>query len=660
MKRIIGAFIAFLFVSQVFADTVETNGVYYELHDDGTATVVDNPQKYSGDIVIPESFSYLGKEYSVTSIKGGKYTGFYDWQNSGAFYNCSSLTSITLPQSITYIGQAAFDGCIGLQKVFINNLEKWCNIDFDIRTRGPMTGTYEYNLKSNPLYYAHDLYLNDEKIINLTIPESVSEIKSSTFIGGSFKTVSFPSNVSKIYEYAFQHCNSLMDVYCYGKEIDFDNQYAAVFDNHSTKTLHIREKYKDNYIRKIYTEEAERKYEWNKFGTLKYIEGIDVRLRYYVDGELYKDYELEKGDIITPEAYPTKEGYTFDGWSDIPETMPDHDVNVTGTFSPNTYKLTYYVDGELYKVVDVKCDESVETEPYPEKEGNTFSGWNGLPETMPANDVNVYGTFSVNKYKLTFLVDDVEYASYNIDYGSATRVPGNNPKKENYEFVSWSEIPATMPAKNITSTASFKKVSTDIDGIKYKYVGDEAYVIGNNTSGIVKVLSSFEEDGKTYTVTVIDKNAFRSNTNITSVEVPNTIVAINDSAFFGCRNLTNIDLGNSVRTIGERAFANIDKLTDVVCRAEEVPDADRTSFENSYIDYVTLHVPASSVEKYKATGPWKGFKEIVPIEDPTKIVPIHLEDRQIATYNINGINITKANKTAKGLIIRDGKKYYLR
>ena len=56
-------------------------------------------------------------------------------------------------------------------------------------------------------------------------------------------------------------------------------------------------------------------------------------LTYQVDGDTYKTYELAAGDVITPEAAPTKEGYTFSGWSEIPETMPANDVTVTGTFT---------------------------------------------------------------------------------------------------------------------------------------------------------------------------------------------------------------------------------------------------------------------------------------------------------------------------------------
>lgn len=59
------------------------------------------------------------------------------------------------------------------------------------------------------------------------------------------------------------------------------------------------------------------------------------KLTYMVDGEEYKLYEMEYGTAITSEPAPKKEGYTFSGWSDIPKTMPDHDVTVTGTFTKN-------------------------------------------------------------------------------------------------------------------------------------------------------------------------------------------------------------------------------------------------------------------------------------------------------------------------------------
>ncbi len=205
-------------------------------------------------------------------------------------------------------------------------------------------------------------------------------------------------------------------------------------------------------------------------GTLTIEPGI-YKLTYMVDGETYKSYDLEYGATITPEPSPTKDGYTFSGWSEIPETMPDHDVTITGTFSINKYKLIYTVDGEEYKSYDVEYGASITLEPAPTKDGYTFSGWSEIPETMPAHDVIVTGTFTINKYKLTYTVDGEEYKIYDVEYGS-TITPEPAPSKEGYTFSGWSEIPETMPANDVTVTGTFSvnkyKLVYMVDGEEYK------------------------------------------------------------------------------------------------------------------------------------------------------------------------------------------------
>lgn len=178
------------------------------------------------------------------------------------------------------------------------------------------------------------------------------------------------------------------------------------------------------------------------------------KLVYKVDGAEYKSYELEFGAAITPEPAPTKEGYTFSGWSEIPATMPAHDVTVTGSFTKGAYKLTYMVDGEVYKTISYDYGATITPEPAPVKDGYTFSGWSEIPATMPAHDVTVTGSFTINKYKLTYTVDGAEYKSYELEFG-ATITPEPAPTKEGYTFSGWSEIPETMPAHDVTVTGSF-------------------------------------------------------------------------------------------------------------------------------------------------------------------------------------------------------------
>ena len=177
-------------------------------------------------------------------------------------------------------------------------------------------------------------------------------------------------------------------------------------------------------------------------------------LEYIVDGEVYKTITLEFGATITPEAEPTKEGYNFSGWSEIPKTMPAHDVTVSGSFTVNSYTLKYIVDGEEYKSVVIEYGAEITPEAEPTKEGYTFSGWSEIPETMPAHDVMVSGSFTVNSYTLKYIVDGEEYKSVVIEYG-AEITPEAEPTKEGYTFSGWSEIPETMPAHDVMVSGSF-------------------------------------------------------------------------------------------------------------------------------------------------------------------------------------------------------------
>ena len=181
---------------------------------------------------------------------------------------------------------------------------------------------------------------------------------------------------------------------------------------------------------------------------------ILYNLTYEVDGQEYKDTTVVYGTAITPLEEPTKEGYTFGGWSEIPETMPNHDVEITGNFTINKYLLTYMVDGEIVKSDSIEFNTAIAPLEEPAKEGYTFSGWSEIPETMPAHDVTITGTFTINKYLLTYMVDGEVFKSDSIVYNTVL-TPEAEPFKEGYTFSGWSEIPETMPAHDVTITGTF-------------------------------------------------------------------------------------------------------------------------------------------------------------------------------------------------------------
>ena len=157
-----------------------------------------------------------------------------------AFKGCSNLTKINIPSKVTQIGDSAFKGCSNLQGVYITNMESWCKIEFDIAL-------------SNPLYYAHKLYLNDILIETVTIPKSITEINEYAFYGCSnlksvfipygithinknafyqtgLTTLSIPDTLSFVGEDAFEYCYNLEHIYIQDIEkwcnITFENDYS--------------------------------------------------------------------------------------------------------------------------------------------------------------------------------------------------------------------------------------------------------------------------------------------------------------------------------------------------------------------------------------------------------------------------------------------------
>ena len=116
-------------------------------------------------------------------------------------------------------------------------------------------------------------------------------------------------------------------------------------------------------------------------------------------------------------------------------------------------------------------------------------------------------------------------------------------------------------------------------------------------------------------VTSIGSYAFYDCSGLTSVTIGNSVTSIGGYAFYGCSGLTTAIIGNGIQIISSNAFGACPELTDVTCYKESVPNTNTETFNNSYIEYSTLHVPSASIDDYATTEPWRGFGSIVPLGD---------------------------------------------
>ena len=259
MKKLNLLFTALLLLCSVGTATAhdfEVNGIYYNITDDTNKTVEVTyqgasyshyPDEYTGSVVIPESVTYNGSTYSVTSIVNSAFrycTGLTSVVIGNsvtsignlAFYNCPGLTSITIPNSVTSIGGNAFAYCKGLTSVVIGNSVTSigiyafldCNgltsVEFNAENCTTMgsssspvfnnctalsTVTIGENVKNIPPY----AFAYCTGLTSIEIPNSVTSIGESAFRSCSKLTsIEIPNSVTSIGNYAFYYCSGLTSI----------------------------------------------------------------------------------------------------------------------------------------------------------------------------------------------------------------------------------------------------------------------------------------------------------------------------------------------------------------------------------------------------------------------------------------------------------------
>ena len=185
-------------------------------------------------------------------------------------------------------------------------------------------------------------------------------------------------------------------------------------------------------------------------------------ISYYVDGELYREVEVFQGEKVTPIDLPAEQYNDFivDAWGEIPETMPTYDVRVDAVIR-RYYEVYYYLDGELYRTVKLPEGEVVPTMGTPETDENTlFIEWDKVVDTMPVGGATVSAIVK-HYYMLWYNVDNVTYREFKILEGDTITPISYENDIEGIVFNGWNNFPedGIMPAKSVFITASITKLN---------------------------------------------------------------------------------------------------------------------------------------------------------------------------------------------------------
>ena len=539
---------------------------------DGKATINDFDMSISGDIVIP---STLGG-YPVTSI------------GSSAFYSCTRLESINIPNSVTSIGYKAFDGCLSLESITIPNsvtsIGQWafeyCSSLESITIPDSVTSigyrafydTAYYNNEDNwengVLYIGNHLIEADEdfwgnctikegtktiandafsdcrSIESITIPDSVTNIGYSAFYGcSSLESITIPDGVASIGGSAFQWCSSLESItipssvtsigrsafeYCSSLT---DVYYRGTEDERNQ--INIGTEYNDAFLNATWHYNScigKAEHDYTDSADADCNTCGDIReTKFEVGDEVEYEgliYRANEGDVLSVV------GYTFDDNTtvlNIPSSVCGYPVTSIG-------QEVFYDCGWLASITIPDSVTSI---------GNyAFSHCDDLTSITIGNGVTSIG-----------------YGAFSYCDGLTSITIGNGVTSiDGYAFSGCSSL------ESITIPDSV----TDIEEYAFSYTA-YYYDEDNWENGVLyigKHLIEADEDFwgdciiKEGTKTIA-AGAFSYCDGLTSITIPDSVTSIGDHAFYYCDGLTSATIGKGVITIGSYAFSYCDSLTSI-------------------------------------------------------------------------------------------------
>ena len=593
------------------------------------------PDRYSGNVVIPESVTYNGKTYPVTGIF------------SYAFIDCSHLTGITIPNSVTTIGGCAFANCTGLTNFTIPNT---------ITSIG---------------YYA---FYGCSGLTSITIPNSVTSIGEYAFSSCTGLTgITIPNSVTSIGEYAFAGCSNLESVTIGSGVLSIESK---IFDGHKpakviwlTNTPPSGYTYAAgtmNYVANNLYTSLSNKTEYAFLSSLFEVDGVKyvpvspsertcdvIDCCYDATAENINigNTVVNKGIAlnvkqIKPYAFyrnPYIKNVTLDLTADVSTYAFCGCTELkTATISNNGSIGTYAFAG-CTKLETATLGEEVSA-----LGTYAFSGCSSLKEITIPNAVKTIGQYGfqncsamTNVWMGTGVKSIETYTFSGCSKLKDMQIGSNVATINTYAFSGCITLPVINIPRSVTdiknsvfyqcrglktisiedretalNLGSNKKNSYDYGNPLFSDCPLDSVYIGGNINYSTSSsygYSPFYRNTTLRSVVITDKeteiseNEFYGCTSLKNISIGDGVESIGNWAFSGCSSLDYFAFGTALKTIGKEAFSDCTAVTQITSRAATPPTCGTQALDDINKWECTLHVPENSLAAYQAADQWKEF-----------------------------------------------------
>ena len=516
-------------------------------------------------IVIPDSVTRIGSSafsncVSLTSIT---IPASVTRIGEEVFYNCRSLTSITIPEGVTNVGKRAFINCISLTSITIPDsvvsieidVFEFCSSIESIYFQGDITDWLNIDFEgsnSNPLFNGAKLYLNNELVTELIIPDGVTEIKPHAFEGcNSLTSVTIPSSVTSIGDSAFRECFSLTEI-IYGAisadDLTFESEvfYHAGSKSNGVNVLFCKGVKKiPNYL--FFVESSS----YTPKITSVTIGNDVTSIGNYA---FYNCKLLES--IIIPEGVASVGDSAFSGCSSLTNIAIPDSVTSIGDFAfrdcSNLVEIIYnavaldvlssesdvfYNAGSESNGINVLFGENVVKIP----NYLFYSHSSRTPKIISVTISDSVTSIGDSAFSGCISITSVTIGKGVTNIGRSAFADCTGLTEINYNATSIDRFPFDRTAY-FSSGAVFKNAGTTGDGVHV--------VIGENVEIIPSDFFNVKSD--------------EVSPKIISVSIGNNVTRIGYTAFNGCSFLTSIMIPNSVKMIEGYAFQRCTSLTSLI------------------------------------------------------------------------------------------------